>query len=107
MQFRCSVTKTQLISQGCAVDKGTYYCIVDHDFSNCPAGVYRVVSPTVGTAFIRRYIELSTKVWFQGPKGGVKIKKDRSGFSYMGYVTHDPEYIKEFMWAKLKAQTVN
>jgi len=89
------------------VDKtGTYYCVIDQEFVGIQPGVYRI-NLLQGQRLVRRYGELSTKIWRQGPKGGVKIIKDRIGFSYTGYVTNKPEYMKEFMWVKLKAQTVN
>ena len=47
----------------------------------------------------------SHRVWVQGPRGGVRIIKDRSGtdFDY-GYLTKNEKAMKEFMWVKLKAQ---
>ena len=89
------------------MDNGTYYCIIDHATNTCPAGVYRIDWPTIEAGQIRRYIALSTKVWFQGPRGGVKIRKDRAGLGCIGYITSEPEYMKEFMWVKLKARAVN
>ncbi len=47
----------------------------------------------------------SHRVWVQGPKGGVKMLKDRVGYTY-GYVTKNEELMKEFMWVKLKSQTL-
>jgi hypothetical protein len=84
---------------------GTYYCVIEQTFVEIQPGVYRIN----GLDFAQRlrYINLSNKIWLQGPKGDVKIVKDRTGFGYTGYVTNNPEYMKEFMWAKLKAQTVN
>jgi hypothetical protein len=44
-------------------------------------------------------------VWRQGPKGGVKLVKDRwSWYGSNKYVTKDEKAIKEFMWVKLQAQ---
>ena len=89
------------------MDNGTYYCILDQRFGATSAGVYKVTM-SVGQRTIPRYfVSISDKVWFQGPRGGVKIKKDRSGLGYTGYLTNDPEFMKEFMWVKLKARAVN
>lgn len=45
------------------------------------------------------------RVWMQGPKGGVKIVKDRQlDINKYGYVTKDEEVMKRFMWIKLKAK---
>ena len=55
-----------------------------------------------------RLITLSHKVWRQGPKGGVKIIKDKENWSrYFGYVTTNEKIMKEFMWVKLQAQPFN
>ena len=47
----------------------------------------------------------SDKVWRQGPRGGVKIIKDRFT-SVCQYVTNNEVEMKEFMWVKLQSQTV-
>ena len=48
----------------------------------------------------------SHRVWCQGPKGGVKIVKDRITYpgGVYGYVTHNEKAMKEFIWIKLKAK---
>jgi len=47
----------------------------------------------------------SDKVWRVGPKGGIKITKDRYwAYGESKYVTKDETKMKEFMWVKLKAQ---
>jgi hypothetical protein len=52
-----------------------------------------------------RLITISDKVWRQGPKGGVKIVKDRASRThYVGYVTTNEKIMKDFMWVKLQAQ---
>lgn len=49
----------------------------------------------------------SHRVWVQGPKGGVKIIKNRlSNTNLYGYVTKNEGLMKEFMWVKLQAQTL-
>lgn len=52
-----------------------------------------------------RLVTLSHKVWRQGPKGGVKIVKDKENWAHnIGYVTKNEKIMKEFMWVKLQAQ---
>jgi hypothetical protein len=52
----------------------------------------------------------SDRVWRQGPKGGVKIVKDRitypGGTYTYGYVTNNKTAMKEFAWVKLKAKNL-
>ena len=44
-------------------------------------------------------------VWVQGPRGGVRIIKDKiESLGLYGYVTKNEDAMKRFMWAKLKAQ---
>jgi hypothetical protein len=49
----------------------------------------------------------SDRIWMQGPRGGVKIVKDRinyyGGFGY-GYITTNKKAMKEFTWIKLSAR---
>ena len=85
---------------------GTYYCVIERDFAGIPACVYRI-NLLRGQRLVRGYGELSNKIWCQGPKGGVKIIKDRTEFGRYGYVTNDEAEMKEFMWAKLQAREVN
>jgi hypothetical protein len=51
----------------------------------------------------------SSRVWCQGPRGGVKIVKDRinyfGGFGN-GYVTNNQKAMKEFAWIKLSARHI-
>ena len=49
----------------------------------------------------------SDRVWCQGPRGGVKIVKDRINYYggvYGGYITNNQKAIKEFAWVKLSAR---
>jgi hypothetical protein len=63
-----------------------------------------VYSPS--TALRLNLIRYSDKVWREGPKGGVKIVKDRVGLNRnFKYVTHDPKAMKEFAWIKLSAKS--
>ena len=52
-----------------------------------------------------RLVRNSDRVWCQGPRGGVKIVKDRIQLACeYGYVTKNENLMKEFMWIKLKAK---
>ena len=51
-------------------------------------------------------ITVSDKVWCQGPKGGVKVIKDKTRRYRSGYVTSNEEMMKKFIWVKLKAQSI-
>ena len=48
----------------------------------------------------------SDRVWCQGPRGGVKIVKDKITYpgGMYGYITNNNKAIKEFAWTKLSAQ---
>ena len=49
----------------------------------------------------------SDRVWMQGPRGGVKIIKDRInwyGGMYGRYITNNQKAMKEFAWVKLQAR---
>ena len=48
----------------------------------------------------------SDRIWCQGPKGGVKIVKDRIGYpvGMYGYITNNKTAMKQFTWVKLSAQ---
>ena len=52
-----------------------------------------------------RTMHVSTRIWRQGPKGGVKIVKGR-GLSGYRYVTKDEEMMKKFIWVKLSARPI-
>lgn len=85
-----------------------YYCEVTYDRADIRPGVYSFSSEKNSRIGYNRLITLSDKVWRQGPKGGVKIIKDRySSFRYNGYVTSDEKLMKKFMWVKLQAQSFN
>lgn len=83
----------------------TYYCKVTYDRADIKPGVYRFSERTNNTLGYNRLITLSDKVWRQGPKGGVKILKDRTTWAIPQYVTTNEKLMKEFMWVKLQAQT--
>ena len=48
----------------------------------------------------------SDRVWCQGPRGGVKIVKDRITYpaGVYGYITNNSKAMKEFAWIKLSAR---
>lgn len=93
--------------------KFTFYCQVDRDHlaRGIKTGVYTYGSeynhlgwPRAAGAHL--LVQYSNKVWRQGPRGGVKIVKDRGhGHSY-GYVTTNEDMMKEFVWVKLQARAV-
>lgn len=83
----------------------TYYCEVQIDRYGFKKGIYTY---SCGKRKEFKYLALtqfSDKVWRQGPRGGVKIVKDRnSRLRYTQYVTTDEQVMQEFMWVKLQAQ---
>ena len=86
----------------------SYYCEVTYDRADIKPGIYSFSSQKNSHLGFNRLITLSDKVWRQGPKGGVKIIKDRgAAFRYNGYVTTDEKLMKKFMWVKLQAQSFN
>ena len=86
----------------------TFYCKVTHDGStNSNPGVYSFISKHGPQPGKFRLIADSIKVWRQGPKGGVKIFKDRTYYGCRGYVTNNDKEMKEFIWVKLQAQSIN
>jgi hypothetical protein len=92
--------------------KFTFYCRVDRDrpAQGINAGVYTHRSEHdlhhLGwVPKVRTLIQHSSKVWRQGPRGGVKIIKNRDTGS-RGYVTTNEDQMKEFVWIKLQARAV-
>jgi hypothetical protein len=90
----------------------TYYFELDKDrtdhINSWKAGVYS--SPGYMGAWYSGQSRLShnsDRIWCQGPRGGVKIIKDRInwyGGMYGGYVTNNKKAMKEFAWVKLRAR---
>lgn len=92
------------ISLGCAVADTVYYCEILNDYNwEFSKGVIMIPFRREYFTKINRCVSFSHVVWKQGPRGGVKIIKDRIGTNY-GYVSKNEELMKEFMWVKLKAQ---
>lgn len=89
----------------------TYYCEVQHLKVGLSPGVYKVVADkSINDRWFPQLnwaIGLSDRVWKQGPKGGVKIVKDR-GWPYpLGYITSNGPWMKKFTWVKLRAKELN
>ena len=86
----------------------TFYCKVTHDGgTNSNPGIYSFISKHGSQPGKFRLIGDSIKVWRQGPKGGVKIFKNRTYYGCRGYVTNNDKEMKEFIWVKLQAQSIN
>ena len=85
-----------------------YYCEVKFHTNTVPVGVYSFTkADNQGFGPMRPYVQMSDRVWRQGPKGGVKIIKDRGAVYHpAGYVTTNEKLMKEFMWVKLSAGSV-
>lgn len=84
----------------------TYYCEIYKDRYNFSKGVYTYTSDRRKYFKFLELMQFSDKVWRQGPKGGVKIVKDRSQhWGHSQYVTQNEKIMKEFMWVKLQAQS--
>jgi hypothetical protein len=70
------------------------------------AGVYSAVGYMGGWVGGQGRLSMnSDKIWCQGPRGGVKIVKDRTTWLY-GYVTNNPAIMKKFTWIKLSARHI-
>jgi hypothetical protein len=85
-----------------------YYCEIAGDYTpEFSKGVTSIPWKIEYSTKIRRCISYSDRVWVQGPRGGVKIIKDRqTNVNLYGYVTKNEELMKRFMWVKLKAQSL-
>ena len=71
------------------------------------AGVYSTLGYVGGyTGWQNRLAHNSDRVWMQGPRGGVKIVKDRITYpsGMYGYITNNNKAMKEFTWIKLSAR---
>lgn len=86
----------------------TYYCEVTFDRAEISPGIYSFrTSSQINMNKNYRLVALSHKIWRQGPKGGVKIIKDRTSmFGHIHYVTTNENKMKEFMWIKLRAKPI-
>ena len=73
------------------------------------AGVYSTLGYVGGyTGWQNRLAINSDRVWCQGPRGGVKIVKDRINYygGVYGYITTNKKAMKEFTWIKLSARSL-
>jgi hypothetical protein len=110
-----SVTKKQLKFQGCAVvkiiknNRCTYYFELHQDrtdhIDSWKAGVYSSPGYMLDHRVRQsRLSQNSDRIWCQGPRGGVKIVKnrlhkhwsDKSNQGKLGYVTNNKELMKDF-----------
>jgi hypothetical protein len=84
----------------------TYYCEVKHRIPEYPQGVYRVVAGKLDWfPSVYRLVDVSDRVWRQGPRGGVKVIKSRDWQLYItSYITNNEKYMQEFSWIKLQAK---
>jgi hypothetical protein len=83
----------------------TYYFEIRDRARDITPGVYNCQNDHHWRFSHLELYQLSDRVWQQGPRGGVKIVKDRSlGLYPMGYITANPKWMKKFTWVKLQAQ---
>ena len=54
-----------------------------------------------------RLMRESDQVWYQGPRGGVKLIKGAYWDYQATYLRQDSEKMKQFTWVKLKARKLN
>lgn len=96
-----------LKSVRCAVDNHRYhYYGVKDDYAwHLPSSTRPGLASWMNTKLFRE----SDIVWCQGRRGGVKLVRfnamKSTEFRKYGYITQDEEAMKEFAWAKLRAQT--
>ncbi len=53
-----------------------------------------------------RIIRESEQVWYQGPRGGVKLIKGDYWNYWATYLRWDSEKMKQFAWIKLRARSL-
>lgn len=65
--------------------------------------------PHTNAMHMPRLMRESDQVWVQGPRGGVKVIKDRLTYpgGMYGYITKDDKAMKQFLWVKLSARKLN
>ena len=61
----------------------------------------------VNSQHMPRLIRESEQVWYQGPRGGVKLVKHAYWDYWATYLRRDSEKMKQFLWVKLKARRLN
>jgi len=84
----------------------TYYFEVKDHRGDVPDGVYSCQADPMNFHHLQLgYFQISHRVWRQGPRGGVKIVRDRGYDLYpITYITTNPKWMKKFAWVKLKAK---
>ncbi len=58
----------------------------------------------VNSQHMPRLIRESDQVWYQGPRGGVKLVKHAYWDYWATYLRRDSEKMKQFVWVKLRAK---
>ena len=53
-----------------------------------------------------RLMRESDQVWYQGPRGGVKLVKGAYWDHWATYLRRDSEKMKQFVWVKLRARAL-
>lgn len=94
-----------LISQGCAV--ANYYCELNSALQTYQAGVYLISVDKDGEGSFehQKLASLSDRVWKESEHGTYYLKRKSQDFKAAEKLTS--EELKEFIWAKLKAQSIN
>jgi hypothetical protein len=84
----------------------TYYFEVRDHRGDVPDGVYCCQADPMNFHLLQLgYFQISHRVWRQGPRGGVKIIRDRGYDLYpTTYITNNPKWMEKFAWVKLKAK---
>lgn len=88
--------------------KSTAYFEVKYGNDVIEPGVYWANKSEYYTRQVRNYIQYAERIWMQGPRGGVKVIKDRNWDNLYpnGYVTTNEKYMEEFFWLKLRAKQI-
>ena len=90
---------------GCAVANSTFYFeVVAYDTWEFPIGVHTIPDKISYATKISRCFSFSDSVWLQGPYGGIRLLKQHGKLRKNLYITKNNNLLKEFMWAKLRAQ---
>ena len=86
--------------------KNTYYFEVKDHPGDVLDGVYSCQADFMHHDLrVLGYFQISHRVWRQGPRGGVKIIRDRGYDLYpTTYITNNPRWMTKFAWIKLKAR---
>ena len=81
---------------------------MDDGIDRLAAGVYSAAGYMGGyVGWQNRLAINSDRIWCQGPRGGVKVVKDRINYyggGVYGYITTNKKAMKEFAWVKLSAR---